>query len=295
MKFKDYECKLPGASFKHFSSAAISVIDHTFISFIANVMKILEPSSYNEAKNHSGWVAAMNKEIEALEANDTWSITDLPKGKKAIGSKWVYRAKLDADGNLERLKGRVVAIGKDFKDTFSPVAKLATVRIVIALATVKGWPLCQVDINNAFLHGYIDEELYMKPPAGYTKCKAGQVCKLKRSLYGLKQASRQWNKELCKLLVSLGFKQSTQDYSLFTREINSEFIVILIYVDDMVLTGTNQQQIDDVKAALDRAFTIKDLGSLKYFLGIEVMRTSSVSISEKVYQRYCKISWSRRY
>ncbi|XP_021726228.1 uncharacterized protein LOC110693416 [Chenopodium quinoa] len=155
-----------------------------------------------------------------------------------------------------------------------PVAKLATVRIVIALAIVKNRPLCQLDVNNAFLHCYLDEEVYMVPPAGYKKARKGQVCKLKKSIYGLKQASRQWNKELSKLLKNLGFQQSKQDYSLFTMSLEGEFLVILLYVDDMLITGTSTAQIDGVKKALDKAFTIKDLGDLKYFLGIEITRNS---------------------
>lgn len=130
---------MPGESFKHFSSVIMSITDSTFLAFIANIMKVLEHGSYEEAKNHPGWIAAMDKELQALEENNTWEITELPKGKKAIGSKWVYKAKLDQEGNLEKRKGRVVAIGyqqvpgKYFKDTFSPVSKLAAVRILIAL------------------------------------------------------------------------------------------------------------------------------------------------------------------
>ena len=119
---------------------------------------------------------------------------------------------------------------KDYKHTFSPVAKLTTVRVFIALATAKSWPLHQLDINNAFLHGYLDEEVYMAPPEGYTKAKPGQVCKLQRSLYGLKQASRQWNLE---------FKQSKSDYSLFTRLQEGLFTFVLVYVDDLLITGND--------------------------------------------------------
>lgn len=128
----------------------------------------------------------MTKEIDALESNDTWELTQLPKGKKAIGSKWVYRTKLNPDYTIDRYKARLVAIGyqqvegRDFTQTFSPVAKLATVRVVIALAAVRGWELYQLDVNNAFLHGFIDEEVYMKPPPGYIKAASGEVCKLKK-------------------------------------------------------------------------------------------------------------------
>jgi len=124
---------------------------------------------------------------------------------------------------VERYKARLVARGfeqikdKDYKHTFSPVAKLTTVRFFLAIATAKQWPLHQLDINHAFLHGYLDEKVYMLPPQGYTLALPGQVCKLQRSLYGLKQASRQWNVEMTKFLIKHGFSQSKSDYSLFTR------------------------------------------------------------------------------
>lgn len=190
---------------------------------------------------------------------------------------WRHKARLVATGYQQ-------VAGEDFTHTFSPVAKLATVRIIISLAIARKWPLCQLDINNAFLHGYLDEEVFMKPPLGYSKAKHGEVCRLKRSLYGLKQASRQWNKELSKFLFNLGFVQSKQDYSLFTRDLDGEFVVILVYVDDMVLTGTSSSQISDIKLALDKAFTIKDLGNLKYFLGIEIIRNESgILLSQRKY------------
>ena len=143
---------------------------------------------------------------KALEANGTWRLTTLPPSKKALTSKWVYKIKFRLDGSIERYKARLVIRGfqrvkdKDYKHTFSLAAKLTTVRIFIALATAKSWPLHQLDINNAFLHGFIDEEVHMYHPEGYTAAKPGQVCKLKRSLYGLKQASRQWN--FCLLYTS---------------------------------------------------------------------------------------------
>ena len=202
----------------------------------------------------------------------------IPTGKKAISSKWVFKIKYLPDGNVERYKTRLVAVGyqqvegTNYTHVFSPVAKIAIARILISLATAKGWLLCQLDINNAFLHWFLDEELFMKPPLGYKKAKFGEVCKLRRSLCILKQAYRQWNKELCKFLLSHRFVQSTQYYSFFTRHRDGEFVVILVYVDDMILTGTSQGQIDYMKSALDSACTIKDLGAMKYFLGIEIHR-----------------------
>jgi len=139
----------------------------------------------------------MEKELAALETNGTWRLTSLPPNKKALTSKWVYKVKFRPNGSIERYKARLVirefqqVKDKDYKHTFYPVAKLTTVRIFIALATAQGWLLHQLDINNAFLHGFLDEEVYMHPPEGYDKAQPSHVCKLERSLYGLKQASRQ--------------------------------------------------------------------------------------------------------
>ena len=148
----------------------------------------------------------MQKEIEALNNNNTWDLVDLPAGKRAISSKWVYKVKLKSDGTLERYKARLVIrgftqqYGIDYQEVFSPVVKMSTIRSIIALAASKQWPLFQLDVNNAFLHGDLDEEVYMEVPKGNRH----KVCWLRKSLYGLKQASRQWFSKLSHTLRSLG-------------------------------------------------------------------------------------------
>ncbi|KAL0316619.1 UNVERIFIED_CONTAM: Retrovirus-related Pol polyprotein from transposon RE2 [Sesamum radiatum] len=144
----------------------------------------------------------------------------------------------------------------------------------MSIAAAKSWPLFQLDINNAFLHGHLDEEVYMDPPEGYTAAQPGQVCKLMRSLYGLKQASRQWNLELTATLLAYGFTQSAHDNCLFLRHTETDFIALLVYVDDILLTGTSEGSLNEVKHYLDKLFTIKDLGSAKYFLGLELARST---------------------
>ncbi|XP_074277296.1 uncharacterized protein LOC141600938 [Silene latifolia] len=226
----------------------LTTYDKDFIISLCNVIEEHEPSTYAQASTDARWVQAMNQELQALEDNKTWELTNLPSNKKAIGSKWVFKIKHKADGIVERFKARLVAKGynqvkdKNYKFTFSPVAKFATVRDLLAVAAVRHWNLYQLDINNAFLHGFLDEEVYMKPPLGYSAAKKGQVCRLKRSLYGLKQASRQWNLELTKHLLSLGFIQSKNDYSLFTKvnQTTQKILVALIYVDDMILSGNDE-------------------------------------------------------
>jgi len=174
---------------------------------------------------------------------------------------------------VERHKVKLVIRGfeqikdKKYKHTFS------TVRVYKAIATAKDWPLHQLDINNAFLHGFIDEEVYMQPLTRYSKAQPRQVCKLQRSLYGLKQASRQWNLELSKFLISQGFIQSKSDYSLFTGGHNGLSTFILIYADDLLIAGDDALGIIHIKRALHTAYTINDLGLSRYFLGIKISRS----------------------
>ncbi|KAL0355010.1 UNVERIFIED_CONTAM: Retrovirus-related Pol polyprotein from transposon RE1 [Sesamum radiatum] len=243
------------------------------------VRSLLEPHSYKQAVLRPEWVHAMQQELSALEKNQTWEVTSLPQGKKPIGCKWVYKLKLKDDGSVERCKARLVAKGfsqvegVDYVDVFSPVAKAVTVRLFLAISSAFSWPLHQLDVNNAFLHGYLDEEIYMLPPEGYST-QPGEVCKLKRSLYGLKQASRQWNQELSSKLISFGFSQSAHDHCLFVRGTGDDFIALLVYVDDVLLTSPSSQLIVDVKSYLDQLFTIKDLGLARYFLGLQIARSS---------------------
>lgn len=179
------------------------------------------------------------------------------------------------------VKGYDQKLGKDYKHTFSPVAKLPTVRIFIALAIAHEWPMFQLDVNNALLHGFLEEDIiYMRPPEGYFKAR-DQVCKLKRSLYGLKQASRQWNHELIQFLMQSGYIQSSHDYSLFVKDSKSGFTALLVHVDDILLTGTDLVEIASVKTALHDKFTIKDLGVARYFLGMEIYRSATGAYSSQ--------------
>ncbi|KAK3021989.1 hypothetical protein RJ639_045684 [Escallonia herrerae] len=212
---------------------------------------------------------AMAKEISALEANNTWTLVPLPSGKRAIDSKWVYKVKFHPDGIVERYKARLVAKGYtqieglDFHETFAPVAKLVMVRCLLAIASIKKWELHQLDVNNAFLHGDLEEEVYMKIPQGFSKQGENRVCRLQKSLYGLRQASRNWYHKFTQSLLVVGFIQSQSDHSLFTFARKGSFLVVLIYVDDVIVTGTDSDKISWLKHYLDTKFHIKDLGKLK--------------------------------
>ncbi|CAM9001561.1 unnamed protein product [Rhodiola kirilowii] len=234
----------------------------------------------------------MNKEISALEQNETWTISNLPPEKRAVDCKWVFKVKHHSDGTIERYKARLVAKGFtqvegiDYHDTFAPVVKMTTVRCVLVVAAARNSPLYQLDVNNAFLHGSLDEDVYMKlPPGFYSQARQdGKVCKLQRSIYGLKQASRQWFARFSDSLVEFGFVQSLNDYSLFTLSLQGDFLVLLVYVDDVVITGTSSSLINKVKQFIHNKFQIKDLGLLKYFLGLEVARsTSGIFLNQRKY------------
>ncbi|KAJ0565281.1 putative RNA-directed DNA polymerase [Helianthus annuus] len=247
------------------------------MSFISKLGKSTEPSCYNEASKDPKWVEAMNLEMEALMRNNTWELVDLPSGRKPIGCKWVYKIKYRSNGEIERYKARLVAKGYnqregiDFGETFSPVVKMVTIRCVLSLAVQYDWSLYQLDINNAFLYGSISEDVYMVLPEGYYSKDESKVCKLVKSLYGLKQAPRKWNEKLTDVLLGIGFVQSSCDHSLYVLSKPSVFVVLLVYVDDIIVTGNNNLEINKVKALLSSNFQIKDLGILKYFLGLEVV------------------------
>ncbi|XP_074328421.1 uncharacterized protein LOC141666331 [Apium graveolens] len=201
-----------------------------------------EPRTYLEASKDPRWVDAMHKELDALHKNHTWNLVPLPVGKKAIGCKWVYKIKLKANGTVERFKARLVAKGYnqkwgiDFLETFSPVVKMATIRCLIVVVAHNNWSLSQLDVNNVFLHGDLCEEVYMLVPDGLEN-PLNLVCKLVKSLYGLKQTSRQWFSKLVGALKHKGFLQSKNDYSLFLRyNALGQVVIVAVYVDDIIIT-----------------------------------------------------------
>ncbi|KAB2635153.1 hypothetical protein D8674_025687 [Pyrus ussuriensis x Pyrus communis] len=174
--------------------------------------------------------------------------------------------------------------GLDYRETFAPVAKLTTVRLLLAVASVQQWHLHQLDVNNTFLHGDLEEDVYMSLPPGFGRKGETRVCKLHKSLYGLKQASRQWFIKLSCALRKAGYQQSKADYSLFVRNHDGKFTTLLVYVDDIILARNNIQAIEDTKSFLMKQFKLKDLGQLRYFLGIEIARSSKgITLSQRKY------------
>ena len=291
----------------HIHNVGNTQVSPQFSCFMSQVETQHEPRYFREAIKEAKWVQAMNEELDALEHNKTWEITTLPPGKVAIGCKWLYKTKYNADGSVERYKSRLVVMGNrqkfgvDYEQTFAHVAKMATVRSLLAVASIKGWFVHQMDVKNAFLHGELQERVFMKLPPGYTgygsrlqvqsqgeyvsnTIKSPSVCRLLKSLYGLKQAPRQWFAKLSSALKSNSFIQSKSDYSLFTKQETDKFTTILVYVDDLVIAGNHMEGITQAKEFLSSHFHMKDMGELRYFLGIEVDRMKGgIFLSQKKY------------
>jgi histone deacetylase 1/2 len=252
-----------------------------------------EPKTAKQALADPKWHAAMREEFEALHKNQTWTLMPLPPDRQAIGCKWVFRTKENPDGSINKYKARLVAKGFhqqhgfDFNETFSPVIKPITIRLILSLAISYKWPLKQLDINNAFLNGSLEEEVYMVQPQGFEASDPSLVCKLNKALYGLKQAPRQWFDKLTNTLIQFGFRASKCDPSLFIYTRDKQVVYILVYVDDIIITGSSTKLVQSLVDKLDSVFSLKQLGDLDYFLGIEVkhLPDNSLLLSQGKYIR----------
>jgi Reverse transcriptase (RNA-dependent DNA polymerase) len=219
----------------------------------------------------------MQEEIKALAKNKTWDVVQLPQNKKPVGCRWIYKIKYNSNGSIERYKARLVAkgytqtYGIDYKETFALVAKMNTIRVLLSVVVNLDWKLYQMDVKNIFLQGTLEDEVYMNLPPGHPKENDKNLaCKLNKSIYGLKQSLREWYAKLRSALVSFKFKVSNSDHSMFFKHNTQSTIIVLIYVDDIIITGNDTNEIYNVKKFLQRKFDIKDLRKLKYFLDIEI-------------------------
>lgn len=257
-----------------------------------------EPSSYKAAMRDSAkddWHAAMTSEHASLQKCKVWSLVPLPSGKKAIGCRWVYKLKRDAVGNIIKYKARLVAKGYtqvpgiDYFDTFAPVAKFQTIRTLLALAARDDLHLHQMDVKTAFLNGVLEEEVYMTQPEGMVKPGSENlVCKLHRSLYGLKQSPRTWNTELHTTLLGFGFTHSTADHGLYFLFRNSTRLFITVYVDDLLIASDSLELIAKFKRHMNSTYDMEDLGEVGSILGLHVKRdraARTLSIGQPAYIR----------
>ena len=243
-----------------------------------------EPTSYRQSQSRpdaSQWHTACQEEMKAHKVNGTWQIVKLPPGKHAIGSRWFMKVKYNADGSLDRYKARLVAKGYsqrpgfDFKETFAPTVRYSTIRIILALAALEDLELCSVDISHAYLNGELEEEIYMQQPEGFEVGGPDHVCKLHKSLYGLKQAGRVWNKTLHSVLASMGFKRVQSDHGLYIYLRDGVRILMPVFVDDITLAGKDGAKIDSIIQELSQHFKLRDLGPTTQLLGMEIHRDRS--------------------
>lgn len=257
------------------------------------------PQTYGEAMQSDSskqWRKAMDEEIQSLNENKTFTPTTLPVGKKAVGGRWVYAIKSGVDGN-DQYKARFVAkgysqkMGVDYGETFSPTADLTSVRIVLQKAVQENLLVHQMDVKTAFLHAPIDYEIYINPPEGYAE-KEGVVYKLEKSLYGLKQSGRNWNRVLHDCLTENGFTQNQADHCVYSQESQEGKVIIIVWVDDLIIAASDERKLKKVKGMLAEQFKMKDLGQLKHFLGIDFdfsddcIKMSQEKYTNKILQRF---------
>ncbi|KAK0589362.1 hypothetical protein LWI29_013222 [Acer saccharum] len=253
-----------------------------------------DPVSFEEANQEEKWRSAMDDEIRSIEKNKTWELTNLPKSRKAIGVKWVYKTKRNAKGEVQRYKARLVAKGYkqkegvDYGEVFAPVARLETIRLLISLAAQKSWKIYQLDVKSAFLNGFLEEEIYVEQPPRYVKKgREDKVCRLKKALYGLKQAPRAWNMRIDDYFQENGFEKCPYEHALYMKkETDGSLLYACLYVDDLIFTGNNPAMFEDFKRRMVKEFEMTDIGLMAHFLGIEVVQSEKgIFISQSIYAK----------
>ncbi|GJU64837.1 retrovirus-related pol polyprotein from transposon TNT 1-94 [Tanacetum coccineum] len=276
------------------------VVHDDFITYLNeddyDLGKVEDPIFYNKAidSNQSNqWLEAMNDELKSMQINDVWELAELPNGVKPVGCKWVYKTKLDQKGNIERFKAHLVAKGYtqkegiDYNETFSPVSRKDSLRIVMALVAHYDLELHQMDVKTAFLNGDLHEDVYMTQPEGFiVEGKEHTVCKLKRSIYGLKQASRQWYMKFHEVMSKVQFKKNAVDQCIYLKLSGSKFVILVLYVNDIILASNDLNMLYETKRFLSENFEMKDLGEASYVIGIEIYRDRSrgiLGLSQRAY------------
>jgi hypothetical protein len=255
-----------------------------------------EPTSFEETMrsvHSSEWLEAMKDEMKSMSTNDVWDLEEIPKGAKTVGCKWVYKTKCDSKGNIEIYKARLVAKGFmqregiDYNEIFSPISCKDSFRIIMALVAHYNLELHQMEVKTALLNGDLYENVYMAQPKDFVvdgKEKMG--CRLKKSIYGLKQASRQWYLKFDETVRKFGFKENKEDNCIYAKFKNGKFIFLILYVDDILLASSDIDLLLETKKFLSLKFDMKDLGEASFVLGIEIHRERSkgvLGLSQKAY------------
>ena len=279
----------PPVRFGYDEYADLSVVCHVAYSCgISEPQTLAEALSSQHAKQ---WKESADQEYESLMENETWDLVELPPNRQPVGCKWVFKVKQGSDGKADRFKGRLVPkgysqrYGMDYTETFSPFVRFAFIRSLVALAVQSEMELHQMYMETAFLNGRLEEEVYMTQPEGYeVPGKDHLVCKLKKSLYGLKQSPRCWNYVFSDYMKQLGFTQGAADPCVFTRKKNDSLMLIAVYVDDVILAAKTAEEMSSIKELLQSKFKMKDIGKLHFILGINVvLGKESVSLHQSSY------------
>ena len=255
-----------------------------------------EPTTFREAMmspDSDKWLEAMKSEMQSMDDNQVWNLVDLPNGVKTIECKWIFKKKIDMDGNVYIHKARLVAKGFkqihgiDYDETFSPVAMLKSIRIILAIAAYFDYEIWQMDVKTAFLNGNLNEDVYMTQPEGFINPNnARKVCKLRKSIYGLKQASRSWNIRFDEVVKGFGFIKNEEEPCVYKKTSGSALVFLVLYVDDILLIGNDIPLLESVKTSLKNSFSMKDLGEATYILGIRIYRNRSkrlIGLSQSTY------------
>jgi transposase InsO family protein len=235
-----------------------------------------DPTTFEEAVKSENWRLAMNQEIAAIKKNETWELTNLRVGGKTVGVKWIFKTKLNELGEVDKYKARLVAkgysqqYGVDYAEMFAPVARLDTIRMVLSFAAQQSWLIYQLDVKSAFLHGELNEEVFVDQPPGYEqKGEETKVYRLKKALYGLKQAPRAWYSRIESYFSKEGFTKCPYEHTLFIKTtVGGKILIICLYVDDLIFTGNDEVMFDQFKKSMMAEFDMTDLGKMRYFLGI---------------------------
>lgn len=254
---------------------------------------LLEPGTVEEAKGSVEWASAMKEELSMINKNNTWQLVSKPDHKKTIGVKWVFKTKLNPNGTVNKYKARLVVkgyaqvSGVDYSETFAPVARMDTIRLLLAVAAQKRWTIYQLDVKSAFLNGDLSEDIYVDQPEGFVvKGHEDKVYKLRKALYGLKQAPRAWYSKIDCYLHQLGFQKSLSEVTLYYKQSERGLVVVSIYVDDLLVTGEKESEIVKLKVGLMKQFEMTDLGRMSYFLGMEIQqKEGEIFICQRKYIR----------
>lgn len=258
-------------------TATYVIDDYLLDDFLLQVTAALDdPTTFNEVVGHQIWREAMEAEIESIERNETWELTTVPKGIKTIGVKWVFKTKYKEDGEIDKFKVRLVAkgyaqrFGVDYNEVYAPVARWDTIHMIIATAASKNWIIYQLEIKSAFLHGELQEVVYVDQPQGFVKKGSEEKAyRLKMALYGLKQDPKAWFSKIESYFIKEGFEKCDLEHTLFIKtEKQGKILIVSLYVDDLIFTGNSESVIVEFKRSMKENFDMTDLGRMRYFLGI---------------------------